>query len=180
MRAKVTVTLIGINLAALLFAAWAVESALSESPFPKAKQSAPDTTSSNPAISSQFSNDALLSSPLFTPSRQPQSELEPESMQIAPPAPPRLAGIVKEGSKARLVLLEAATGKSRGLINVGQVFEGWVVAEIRQNAVTLTPSIPQSTSNAGGELSLYLHPNPAGNDLRQPSDNQSSFPHSSH
>lgn len=101
-------------------------------------------------------------------------------MQIVSPVPPRLAGIAKEGSKARLVLLEAATGKSRGLINVGQVFEGWVVAEIRQNAVTLTPSIPLSTSNAGGELSLYLHPDPAGNDLRHPADNQSNFPHSSH
>lgn len=182
MRAKVTGALIAINLAALLFTIWAVGSVLSESAFPQAKQPSPDTTSSNPEVFAQFSSEALLSSPLFTPSRQPQTELEPESKEVAPPvpAPPRLVGIVKEGSKARLVLLEAATGKSRSLINVGQVFEGWVVTEIRQNEVTLTPSTPLGTSTSAGKLSLYLHPDPGENDTLQPSGYKSNLPYSSH
>lgn len=158
MRAKLTAALVGTNLAAVLFAAWATGAALSEPVFPRAEKDPADTPPSSPPIFADVSRDALLSSPLFTPSRQPYSNREQASMQIPLPAPPRLVGIIEQGSQTRRALLETATGESRRLTHTGQVFEGWVVTEIHRNGVTLTQPAPSSTSTAGSQLSLPLHP----------------------
>lgn len=79
-------------------------------------------------------------------------------MQMPPPAPPRLVGVIEEGPKVRRVLLETAAGDSRRLMHAGEVFEGWLVTEIHRNAVTLTQSSPPGPSNGGSELSLRLFP----------------------
>lgn len=164
MRGRLTATLIGINLAAVLSAAWLVGSALSEPPLPRAEQDPADAAPASSAIFASISGDALSSHPLFTPSRRPLSDSEQKIMQIPPPAPPRLVGIVEEGPRVRRALLETATGDSRRLLRAGQVFEGWVVTEIHRNAITLTQPSPPNTSNAGSDLSLMLHPvgQPAG------------------
>jgi len=158
MRAKLTAALVGTNLAALLFAAWSVGATLSEPVFPRAERNPADPLPASPPIFARVSSEALLSSPLFTPSRQPHSEPEQAAMQIPPPTPPRLVGIVEQGSTARRALLETVTGESRRLMHRGEVFEGWVVTEIHRDAVTLTQPLAVGGAVAGAQLSLHLHP----------------------
>lgn len=158
MRLKVTWVLIGANLAALSVAVWSVAAALSSPAFPQAESSAPDPALSPPPEAPEPSIEKLLDSPLFTPSRHRYAPPEQIPAQAPPPAPPRLVGIVQDGTVASRALLESVAGETRRLMGPGERFDGWVVTEIGRDAVELMFPPSSDTSAPGVPLPLHLHP----------------------
>ena len=155
MRVKVTTVLILSNLVVLLLAVRCINMILFTPALPRAIPSSADIGLSRSSDFGSVFNEALLNNPLFTPSRQALSdpEQEQESAPVVLTEPPRLVGVIQNGSAIRLALLETATRESRGLIKSGQMFDGWMVTDIHHNEVTL-----RHDSNAGETLSLRLHP----------------------
>lgn len=167
MPSKQTVVLIACNICALAAFVLLHRVALGT---PHLPTSAPQNAATDGVEGSghwpELVPDMLVQAPLFSPSRsRPKASVPADALASPPPQPPRLAGIVGAGGRARLALLESEAA-DRKLVPRGGVFGEWRVISIAPDAVRLRQETSSSAdASPPADITIQLRPPIAGSGL---------------